>query len=489
MSVIYNISKVVSRELEDYTHYVPLPLNDQPVTTHTHDVMNPKSSNHKEAYYLYFIAVVGIVLNCVVVLAIFFRRSMRKMTSGFLIHACFLDALKSAYCIPIASNLLSQTKPTDCNFFGATFVIMITIWVFNLVAMVCTEAYTFGEQNIGGNSSGTLFCIIFGVVLVYIGSIILHLGPTLIGGHFEFHPEIGSCSFLLGKQTGYVANVMWIIITSVALLAVSYFIYKLYKEIQQNQPNRVSFLVRTSITVLDSTTQATCNLRKMIKDALHRAKMFILNTVLFVCCWYPFFLLIIIDKSFTASPKIYQTFAFIAWSHGAIQPAFYILFDRHLNILARYIYCDKYRYDIDTIAQLMMNRQRNMERSEPNYANRDRRETRNPLQMNASPLQRNARDILEPHTRSEATVDIIREHQHVCLVPNSSIEDVENSDTLDSVENEEQMQLANEMARSSNLANESVDSATNETVDNNLNVRSVSSQYYIDNSFDDTDLR
>jgi hypothetical protein len=147
--------------------------------------------------------VLGILLNLVVVLFVFIRQTLRKMTSAFLIHACFLDCLKAAYCIPIANNLVTQQKPSDCDFFGATYVLIVTASVFNMLAMVCTEAYTFGEINIGGNSRGSLCCILFGIILVYIASTVLHLGPTLIGGYFDFHPEIGSCSFVLGKETGY----------------------------------------------------------------------------------------------------------------------------------------------------------------------------------------------------------------------------------------------------------------------------------------------
>ena len=413
-----NTSKVikVSRELDNfeddlasYNLYVPLSIQD-----YTQNVMSSEKSEHKEAYYLYFIASIGILLNCVVVMFIFIRKPLRKMTSGFLIHACFLDLLKSAYCIPIASNLLTQVKPKDCDFFGASFVIIVTIATFNMVAMVCSEAYTFGEANVGGNTKGTLLCVVFGIALVYIGSTTLHLGPTLIGGYFEFNPDIGSCSFVLGKQQGYVANVMWIVIMTLAVFGNIHFIRKLYKEIQLNQPNRVSFLVRTSITVMDNATRSACKLRNIIKDATHRAKMFILNTIVFAACWFPLFLLIVIDSSFHVSPKVYQTFSFIAWSHGAIQPLVYICFDRNLNILTKYFYCDKYPYDMDTLAQLMFNRRQATDQSEPRYTGGN---TENDS-INNMPSSTVHHVREEP--RGEVTVDIIREHQELYIEQNSS---------------------------------------------------------------------
>ena len=435
----------VSRELDDfdedfasYNLYAPLSIQD-----YTQNVMSSENSEHKEAYYLYFIASIGILLNCVVVMFIFIRKPLRKMTSGFLIHACFLDLLKSAYCIPIATNLLTQVKPSDCDFFGASFVIIVTIATFNMVAMVCSEAYTFGEANVGGNTKGTLLCVVFGISLVYIGSTTLHLGPTLIGGYFEFNPDIGSCSFVLGKQQGYVANVMWIVIMTLAIFANIHFIRKLYKEIQVNQPNRVSFLVRTSITVMDNATRSACKLRNIIKDATHRAKMFILNTIVFAACWFPLFLLIIIDSNFHVSPKVYQTFSFIAWSHGAIQPLVYICFDRNLNILTKYFYCDKYPYDMDTLAQLMLNRRQATDQSETRYTgSNNENDSINNMPVSTVPHPRE-------ENRGEVTVDIIREHQELYIEQNSSNHSTDNSNAI----NEYQENSTNQMADSSMFQN------------------------------------
>ena len=64
---------------------------------------------------------------------------------------------------------------------------------------------------------------------VYITSIILHLGPTLIGGDIVYNPDIGACAFRLGNVTGYIANAMWIVIITMAFVGVGHFLKKLYK--------------------------------------------------------------------------------------------------------------------------------------------------------------------------------------------------------------------------------------------------------------------
>lgn len=220
--------------------------------------------------------------------------------------------MKAAFCIPFGLNLLSsadETKdnqPADCVLQGSGYIVVVTTSAINMVAMICTEAYTFGEINVGGNSRGTSCCILFGLLVVYITSVILHLGPTLIGGSIVYNPDIGSCAFQLGSVAGYVGNVMWIVIISISFMGVGFFLRKLYQEIQMNCPNRVSMLVRHSITISSERGRkpSACTVHEMTQEAMHRAKIFLITAVAFALCWYPLFLLIIIDINFRVSPKV-----------------------------------------------------------------------------------------------------------------------------------------------------------------------------------------
>lgn len=74
--------------------------------------------------------------------------------------------------------------------------------MFNLLAMVVAEAYTFHVHNLNDTDAdrgGAMMCVLFGIVMIYMGSLILHLGPTLIGGHFQFNKDIGNCLFAYGE--------------------------------------------------------------------------------------------------------------------------------------------------------------------------------------------------------------------------------------------------------------------------------------------------
>lgn len=74
--------------------------------------------------------------------------------------------------------------------------------MFNLLAMVLAEAYTFHVHNLNQKDperGGAVMCVLFGVIMIYLGCVIIHLGPTLIGGHLSFNKDIGNCLFAYGE--------------------------------------------------------------------------------------------------------------------------------------------------------------------------------------------------------------------------------------------------------------------------------------------------
>jgi len=89
-----------------------------------------------------------------------------------------------------------------------SYVVIVTASGFNIVAMVCCEAYAFSERSGSrhhvaagvstSKNAGSLGCAVFGVLMVYIGSVIVHLGPTIIGGDFNYNDVIGNCIFAYG---------------------------------------------------------------------------------------------------------------------------------------------------------------------------------------------------------------------------------------------------------------------------------------------------
>lgn len=325
-----------------------------------HTTKPPPEGDHNEAYYLYFVSSIGVILNFLIIFFIIWRKSLRRMTCAFLIHHCVLNIIKCAFAIFFAQSLLLQLIPdqTTCDRIGEVYVIVVTASAFNLIALICSEAYTFEEMNVGGNYRGSPNCVLFGVIMIYFGCFILHLGPTIISGYFKFHEKIGICSFELGEIKSYVANVMWIVIITMALAATTYYITVLYKEIQVNKPNRVSMLVRSSVCLAESPLNER-GVKLLVQDSYHRVKLLIATVIMFGVCWYPLFSLLLIDIYYQVPPQVYQTLSFIAWSHSTFEPVIYVVFDKHLYLLSRLVYCHQHQFThFDGFAPLIRRRQK-----------------------------------------------------------------------------------------------------------------------------------
>ena len=284
-----------------------------------------------EALYLFITAALGFFFNLVVICCILGCKSLRRMTSAFIIHGCVLDMIKCIYCVPFATSLLQNMAPSFCTMLGGSYVLIVTASGFNIVAMVCCEAYTFSEHNVGGNARGTLCCVIFGLIMVYIGSIIIHLGPTIIGGDFNYNDLIGNCIFVYGTIKSYVVHAMWIAIMTLAMIGASYYLVFFYRHVQSNSTHRLASLVRASIAISRGNTNSQ-DIRKVIRDSLSRARVLMTITALYITCWYPLFILTLVDPNFQQKPKIYKLLTFIAWSNAALNPIVLMLFDRNINV-------------------------------------------------------------------------------------------------------------------------------------------------------------
>lgn len=296
------------------------------------------SENVNEALYLFIISATGLLLNLGVILCIIICKNLRKLTSAFIVHGCVLDIIKCAYCVPFAQSLLKDVAPTFCTILGGSYVLIVTASGFNMVAMICCEAYTFSEHNVGQDGNGSLCCVVFGLLMVYIGSVIIHLGPTIIGGNFNYNDLIGNCIFVYGTIKSYVVHAMWIAIMTLAMVGAVYYLVFFYRHVQANSTHRLASLVRASIAVSRGNT-TNQSIRKVVQASLGRARVLMTITGLFILCWYPLFILTLVDPKFTQPTKIYKLLTFIAWSNAAINPLVLILFDRHINLVRRILCC------------------------------------------------------------------------------------------------------------------------------------------------------
>ncbi|ESO10252.1 hypothetical protein HELRODRAFT_185325 [Helobdella robusta] len=343
-------------EIPSNIHVIALALHVEPDTQFNkqHDGSEQvetravSQENYNEAVFLLCIASIGLISNIVVVICVLINRNLRKSASAFVIHGCILDAVRCLYCVPFAVSLLWDMAPGFCAALGGSYVVVVTASGFNIVAMVCCEAYVFSERNYGvenaSNSSGengNFCCVAFGVLMVYATSLIIHLGPTIIGGDFNYNDLIGNCIFVYGTMKSYVAQTMWIVITTLSMIGTVYYLIYFHKHVQTHSNHRLASLVRASIVVsqgnVDETDHLTAQL--VFQQTLARCRVLIIITVVFILSWYPLYILTLSDPKFQQPSKIYKLLTFIAWSNAAINPIIFVLFDQGIDVVRRCCDC------------------------------------------------------------------------------------------------------------------------------------------------------
>jgi len=101
-----------------------------------------------EAMFLLSAASVGFVLNMGVITCLITVRARRTVGSIFVIHGCLLDAIKCLYSVPFATSLLRRGPPDSCAVLGGSFVLLVTASAVNILATVCSEAYSFRSVKV-----------------------------------------------------------------------------------------------------------------------------------------------------------------------------------------------------------------------------------------------------------------------------------------------------------------------------------------------------
>lgn len=214
------------------------------------------------------------------------------------------------------------------------------------------------EQSLGIDRRANVCCILFGIVIVYVTSIIIHLGPTIIGGDFNYNDMIGNCIFVYGTVKSYVVHAMWIAIMTLVLASASYYLGVFHRHIQAGSTHRLASVLRAVIAArsavscrnppdTDTTSPAAGavdyaktrrswkRLDWAVRNSLSRSRVLILITSLFIACWYPLYVLTLVDPKFEQPSKLYKVLTFIAWSNATLNPLVFLLFDANIGTLKR----------------------------------------------------------------------------------------------------------------------------------------------------------
>jgi len=158
-----------------------------------------------------------------------------------------------------------------CEIIGGLYVTMVTATVLNIAAMTACEAYRFEDliqeqntifnssdktqtlkdakkhlnnninnlqsQDINSNGTGSYTCVIFGLFMIWMSSIILHLGMTLIGSDAKqfYNHKVRNCFLVIGDQQTYILYIMWILLTIVSLILTIIYVKRIYADISKKK--------------------------------------------------------------------------------------------------------------------------------------------------------------------------------------------------------------------------------------------------------------
>ncbi len=198
---------------------------------------------------------------------------MRKVVNMFLLHHCFINFVQCILFIPFILALLNESRMLKgCEIIGGMYVTMVTATVLNIAAMTACEAYRFEDliqeqndnfntsdsvtavqkkraqtnttlnnnlqvQDINSNGTGSYTCVLFGLFMIWLSSIILHLGMTLIGSDAKqfYNHKIRNCFLVIGDQQTYILYIMWILLTVVSLVLTIIYVKRIYKDISKRK--------------------------------------------------------------------------------------------------------------------------------------------------------------------------------------------------------------------------------------------------------------
>ncbi|XP_048240548.1 uncharacterized protein [Haliotis cracherodii] len=332
--------------------YIIATHDDGPVSVENYTWQPPTPVERTEGAILIMVAVIGGLGNLVTIAAIFVIRSFRKSSSAFLCHHCLLDIIKSLMCIPFGYSLLMNTHVKYCNTLGASYIFLMTLTAYNLLAILINEEYQLQEGK--RQSRGDYCCIIFGLFMIWFTTILLHLGVVFIPGTTEYNNDIGSCVFLYGKPSNYVIHVLWVLLVSGALMVSVISFVQFYRKLHsQSKCHRWTLIHQTVSMEMNATDSsddeyhiefddiAKKKALKNLKIYMRRVVMMVMMVGSYTLFWYPLFLLTLFDIHYSQPAYVYRYLTIFAWTHPLTTPVFcgmilYDLFQR--QTLTREVY-------------------------------------------------------------------------------------------------------------------------------------------------------
>lgn len=218
---------------------------------------------HVEGAVLLTVAVLGGMGNLFLLVTTATCLRVRTTSCAFLSHHCLLDTIKSLFCVPFAAALLLGIDIPYCNVIGASYIFLMTLTAYNLLAIHINEEFqqsghhedtsenneeSNGQQTHHSGASYSFCCISFGIFMIWFTTILLHLGVAFLPSSAEFSYNIGNCVFNYGTPKNYVIHILWTLLVTVALATAIISFAKLYCRLRAHMHSEQWTMLHTSIS-------------------------------------------------------------------------------------------------------------------------------------------------------------------------------------------------------------------------------------------------
>ena len=124
---------------------------------------------------------------------------------------------------------------------------------------------------------------------------------------------------------------MWIGIVTLIFLILYRYIYKFYRLLKANEQFRITALARAAAAM----SRVGAN-NESIYDIVYRlkkkVKVLLAMSMICMVCWYPLFILTLIDVHYQRPRYVYRILTVLAWSHSALIPLPLLVIDKSFGV-------------------------------------------------------------------------------------------------------------------------------------------------------------
>ena len=280
---------------------------------------------------LFAVTAIGCLGNCVAIAMIVICKKFRKSSTAFICHHCLLDLVKGFYSFLYGYHLLYGKEISFCNMVGVSYLLLVTVSAYNLIAIAVNEEYEL--QCPPRSTEKHQYCIMFGLSLIWFTCLLLNMGVVFLPKGTKYLPELGTCTFAYGSASNLVLRILWMLLITIAIVLAFWHFITMFRRIKykNNDLKLIQDIQMRTSEDLDLETFQNFRGQNNLYDHLYirRIGVLLLMVITFIVFWYPLFTLTLVDHRFQQPISVYKILTLVTWCHPATTPlfTFYILYD------------------------------------------------------------------------------------------------------------------------------------------------------------------